>query len=155
MSSAAEVSALYTRLAGAASAADLSAALGRLGDHHRERGELEPAAAAYEAALALAPTGAASLGRGLVALMRGESFAEAYFAQATRLLAEAGDVAGAATAEGNHAATALAAGRVTEALSGLRGALSRLEEAGLPPDPLLLCNPGRPPRRAGDEARPL
>ena len=155
MSSAAEVSALYTRLAGAASAADLSAALARLGDHHRERGELEPAAAAYEAALALAPTGAASLGRGLVALMRGESSAEAYFAQAARLLAEAGDVVGAATAEGNHAATVLAAGRVTEALTGLRAALSRLKKAGLPPDPLILCNLGRALGQEGDEAGAL
>lgn len=144
--------ALYARLAQAATPGDLCLALCRLGDAHRERLELEAAAAAYEGALRLGPSAQASLGRGVVALIRGEPSVEAYFQAALTGFVEAGDAAGAATAEGNLGAVALGAGRVAEAEARQRAALSRLEEAGLPADPLILCNLGRALGAAGAEA---
>lgn len=141
---------LYARLSGTPAPADLSDLLTKVGDLHRERGELDAAAAAYQAALVHGPSGPASLGLGILAMIRGEPGAEAHFEAALEALRASGDWQGAATAQGNLAAAALAAGRVEAARAQAVAALDGLAVHSLPPDPIILINLARAHSLSGD-----
>ncbi|MEL6343057.1 MAG: radical SAM protein [Myxococcota bacterium] len=133
-------------------AADHSTLLIRLGDMHRQRGEYTAAESAYAAALALRPAdGPALLGMGLLALTLGRPDAVDWFARAADAFG-ADDPLFAAIARGNQATAALSGPDADpEAAEGLiRTALSMRREAGLPDDPLLLCNLGRCRSLQGD-----
>lgn len=136
---------------GDAAPAERAALLTRLGDLHRERGEVAAARDAYDAALGLAPSGGACLGRGLIALMSGEAEAQRYFLWARDALHAEGDAVGAATAEGNAAAVDFNAGRYAEAEAGFTQAITRLAQHGRV-DPLLHCNLARTLARRGEIA---
>ena len=139
--------ALYARLASPdASPRDRGRALRRLGDLHRDRGELDAARAAYDASLALDPSPEAHLGRGIVALMTGEEAAEAHFQAAV----SAADPETAASATANLGAVLYNQGRTPEARSRFEQALARRRDAGLAPDALVLCNLARCAARDGD-----
>lgn len=142
---------LYSRLGTAlAGPSDWGLALVRLGDLHRERGEYALAAEAYAGALAAGPSGRASLGAGVVALVTGDPGAERHLEAARDRLLVEGDPAGAAWAEGNLAAAALHRGAAGAAARHARSALARLAAAELPPEPLTLCNLGRALHKGGE-----
>lgn len=141
---------LYARLSGTPAPGDLGDLLAKVGDLHRERGELDAAAAAYAAALGHGPSGPASLGLGILAMIRGEPGAEAHFRAALEALEALGDDSGAATALGNLAAVALSAGRVAQARALAEQALARLTALELPPDPIVLINLARALAMSGE-----